>query len=186
MNNTLQFDRICRPAALLAAALKQLSSLLDSVSDAMYVQKPVGVIESSIGGHVRHCLDHFESLCAAIVTGELDYDRRERGTSIESSRCAAIEAIEGLLLRVARINHDDLDRPLRLTAMLSGDGTTIEAGTTVGRELAFVLSHTIHHNAIVSAMCRTLGVPLPARFGYAPATIAHLEQTACVPSPSSR
>ena len=55
-----------------------------------------------------------------------------------------------------------------------------EVETTAGRELAFVLSHTIHHNALIDVMARTLGVPVPDRFGYAPSTIAHLEKAACV------
>jgi hypothetical protein len=45
--------------------------------------------------------------------------------------------------------------------------------------LAFVLSHTIHHNAIIGVMANTLDIPLPARFGYAPSTIAHQEKVAC-------
>jgi hypothetical protein len=49
----------------------------------------------------------------------------------------------------------------------------------VGRELAFVLSHTVHHNALIAVMALTLGVSIPDRFGYAPSTIAHLEKVAC-------
>jgi hypothetical protein len=49
----------------------------------------------------------------------------------------------------------------------------------VGRELAFVLSHTVHHNALIAIMAQTLGVPVPARFGYAPSTIAYLEKAEC-------
>jgi uncharacterized damage-inducible protein DinB len=55
----------------------------------------------------------------------------------------------------------------------------MEVETTVGRELAFVLSHTVHHNALIAVMARTLGVPVPDLFGYAPSTIAHLEKAAC-------
>jgi hypothetical protein len=55
-----------------------------------------------------------------------------------------------------------------------------EVETTVGRELAFVLSHTVNHNALIAVMALTLGVPVPDRFGYAPSTIAHLEEVTCV------
>ena len=46
-------------------------------------------------------------------------------------------------------------------------------GSTVGRELAYVLSHTIHHNAIIGSMVKALGGVLPERFGYAPSTVRH-------------
>jgi len=63
--------------------------------------------------------------------------------------------------------------------MLGSELAPVEVETTVGRELAFVLSHTVHHNALIAVMAKTLGVPVPERFGYAPSTIVHLEKTAC-------
>jgi hypothetical protein len=42
--------------------------------------------------------------------------------------------------------------------------------STLGRELAFVASHTIHHFAIVALLLRDMGIGVPARFGYAPST----------------
>ncbi len=58
-------------------------------------------------------------------------------------------------------------------------GVPVQVETTVGRELAFVLSHTIHHNALIGVMAAMLGVPVPDRFGYAPSTLVHLEKRAC-------
>jgi len=57
-------------------------------------------------------------------------------------------------------------------------GPAISFGTTPERELAFVLSHTIHHHAVLGIMARELGVQAPERFGYAPATITHLAPAA--------
>jgi len=71
-------------------------------------------------------------------------------------------------------------RTAKQPAMVSSCLPPTEVETTAGRELAFVLSHTIHHNALIDVMARTLGVPVPDRFGYAPSTIAHLEKAACV------
>jgi uncharacterized damage-inducible protein DinB len=63
--------------------------------------------------------------------------------------------------------------------MVSAASPAVEVETSVGRELAFVLSHTIHHNALIGVMAMLLGAPLPDRFGYAPSTIAHLEKRSC-------
>lgn len=167
------------PFVQLAVSLRQLAELLAVTSDEQYIQNPVGVIASSLGGHVRHCLDHFEALCSGAATGAMDYDDRARGTRVETDRYAAQQSIRRLQDRVAMLDASMLTKAVRVTAMLAGDGTSIEATSSLGRELAFVLSHTVHHCALITAMCRTLGIPIPERFGYAPSTIAHLDGSAC-------
>ena len=42
-----------------------MGRLLESMTDDQYRIKPVG-FSSNIGGHVRHCLDHIDSLLAAL------------------------------------------------------------------------------------------------------------------------
>jgi len=39
---------------------------------------------ASIGGHYRHCLDHFTSLLRGLDAEAVDYDHRERDARIES------------------------------------------------------------------------------------------------------
>jgi uncharacterized damage-inducible protein DinB len=36
--------------------------------------------------------------------------------------------------------------------------------------VAFVVSHTIHHLAVIALLLRDLAVEVPPRFGYAPTT----------------
>lgn len=173
-----QADSLRKPVAALVQVLNQLSGLLASgVADAEYAANPVGVFPSSIGSHVRHCLDHVEALLAGAVCGHIDYDQRERGTQIERCRSAAIEAIEGMKRRLYRFEDAAIDRPLTVSIMLSGSDPPVEYASGLGRELAYVLSHTIHHNAIIGAMAKTLGRPVPDRFGYAPSTLAYLART---------
>ncbi len=64
--------------------------------------------------------------------------------------------------------------------MLSPSMTLNDLPPTGGRELAFTLSYTIHHNAIIAVAVKSLGLALPEHFGYAPATIAYLAQKRCV------
>jgi hypothetical protein len=42
--------------------------------------------------------------------------------------------------------------------------------STIGRELVFVTSHTIHHNAVVVYLLRAHGIEMGPRFGVSPAT----------------
>ena len=159
-----------------AALLEQLADVLGGIIDSQYVTKPVGVFRSSVGGHVRHCLDHVRALLAGLERGEIDYDVRERGTAVESDRSAAIDSARRLAAAVRSLPKASLPQALSVRVMLTADGRLAEFETTLGRELAFVFSHTIHHNAVVGAMVLMLGADLPAAFGYAPATIAHAGQ----------
>lgn len=163
----------------LLAVHRQLADVVESVSDEQYVQTPVAQVSGSLGGHVRHCLDHVESLLVAARTGQINYDARKRGTAVETSRTAAIEAIHRQERQLRRLAARPLSTPLRLTAMLSPSMTLEDVPSTLGRELAFALSHTIHHSAIIAVMVKLLGLPLPEHFGYAPATIAYLEKQQC-------
>ncbi len=158
--------------------LRQLGEVVSAMSDGQYVQSPVGVIQSSVGGHVRHCLDHVRALVLAAGGGEgatLSYDHRHRGTPVESSRGVALEAIEELSRSLGELTEEAVQRRLLVSVLMTANGPAVEARSSVGRELAFVLSHTIHHNALVGAMAAVLGVPMPARFGYAPDTVRHFE-----------
>jgi len=172
-----------RPCDVLVPLLRQLAGVLGAMSNAQYSQKPVGVVGGSIGEHVRHCLDHFAALVGGARTGTVAYDQRRRGTAVETQRCAAFLAIREL--ETALLEIGPAERTVRVRALLTADGVEVETESTLMRELIFVLSHTIHHNALIAVMCRTLGVPLPSRFGYAPATIANLERPACAPLRSS-
>jgi uncharacterized damage-inducible protein DinB len=163
----------------LARLIEELAGVVAALDDQKYVRKPVGVVPGSVGGHVRHCLDHVRALLLAAETGHLDYDRRERGTPVESSRPAALEAAAECAARLRRLAPGVLDRTLRVDVLLTADGLPHVFRSSVGRELAYVLSHTIHHNAILGAMVKTLGGELPERFGYAPSTIAHTKSAAC-------
>jgi uncharacterized damage-inducible protein DinB len=67
-----------------------------------------------------------------------------------------------------------------LEALVASDRPPVEALTSAERELAFVVSHTIHHNALVRVMVKLLGANVPADFGYAPSTIANRKARPCV------
>ena len=178
-NAAAQRSTSSTPAAALAALLGELAEVLSLLTDAQYAAKPVGPFDSSVGGHVRHCLDHARALLDGVGTGRIEYDARQRGTPIESDRRAAVEASRELRREVAALPAE-VDGQTVLAAMaVSSDAPPVSLTTTVGRELAFVLSHTIHHNAIIAAMAGTLGAAVPERFGYAPSTIAFLDQGPC-------
>lgn len=152
--------------------LHELYDIVQMIDDAQYTRSPVGPIHASLGGHLRHSLDHIEAFIAALPTGQLDYDARRRGGPIETQRTEAMKKIIDLSARLSKLAPMQIDQPLTLCTMMSVEAEPIETPSSVGREISFVISHTVHHNALIAAMIRHLGHAVPEHFGYAPSTIA--------------
>lgn len=177
-------DEMHRAISALVSVLRELAQVVAPLTPAQYTTAD-GIVPGAIGGHVRHILDHVVTLLAAADRAELTYDDRERGTPIETDPAAAIDLIHTLERQALQLDASVLSRPLEIPVMVCGDGTAVRTRSTFGRELTFVLSHAIHHNALIAAMLKLMGLKVPPRFGYAPATVAHLDHVACAPSRSS-
>lgn len=173
--------REAEPSAVrpIVGLLHQLFDLVESLTAEQYARKPVGVVESSVGGHVRHNLDHVEALLRGLRSGELSYDHRDRGTDVERDRVAAMTAILRLEAELNELAWDEVSNPLTLSTLVAPDLPPARVATTPDRELAFVVSHTVHHNAIIGIMVKLLGAEVPAEFGYAPSTIQHNRSRTC-------
>lgn len=160
--------------------LQELRDLVLMLSPAQFV-RPMGDLffNATVGGHVRHTIDHIRSLVDGRVSGCINYDARERGTSIESLPAAASAELNALVTAVEALRRIDHQEPVTVAIMPTRDGRAVGLSSTLGRELAFVLSHTIHHNASIRGMALVLGVTPPTTFGYAPSTLAHQDSKAC-------
>lgn len=175
---------IAAPCSTLVALLMQLREALRTLSSQQYARTPLAPFAGSVGPQVRHTLDHLLTLVEGIRSGALDYDRRERGTRVETERECALEQIDTLIAEIGRLSGVDPLRPLRVAL----NDATPEAATQwvdscAAREVAFIESHTVHHMALLAAMLRTLGVEPPAEFGYARSTLRFSRQSVCAPSP---
>lgn len=159
--------------AALAATLQQVHDLIAGMTDEQYVGVPGGVLASSIGGHVRHNLNHVAAALSGLPDGAVDYDRRERGTKVESDRSAAMAAVRNLQHELIRIDWCELPGAVRLSVLACPNNRPVELLTTPDRELAFVLSHTVHHNALIAVIAAAVGAAVPPGFGYAPATVVY-------------
>lgn len=167
------------PVRSLVDVLGQLAAVIERLSDEQYTARPVAVIDSSVGGHVRHCLDHVVALLTSLAGGAVNYDVRERGTRVECCRREALKRIRQLQDDLLRTGPISADQPLVVEALLTADGPAWELESTAGRELSFVLSHTIHHNALVGVIVRALGGEPPEDFGCAPSTLRHRAGQSC-------
>jgi len=154
----------------LVRLLEEMHALIDGLDDVEYAMPAPGRSSGGIGGHMRHCLDHVRALLTATNTGLCAYDRRQRNTGIETDRAEAMRASFQLMSAIGRLDPSLLERDVLVETQLDHGGAMITTRSTVARELMFVISHTIHHNAIVAQMLRARGVTMEPRFGLAPAT----------------
>jgi hypothetical protein len=170
-------ERIAGP---LAEILDELRLVVGTLSpDAYGVRMGEVFADATIGSHVRHCLDHVRAVVDGRIAGVIDYDHRNRGTAVETDPAEALAEIGRLSIGVRALQAAAAADPVSVAVMPTRDGECALLGSTLGRELAFVLSHTIHHNATVRGMVRTLGCQVPTNFGYAPSTLAHRDRCAC-------
>ncbi|MEV0372898.1 DinB family protein [Streptomyces sp. NPDC050636] len=156
-----------------AEPLHQVQELVGMLTDAQYAHRSCEGA-SSIGGHVRHCVDHYTAILVGVDSGTVEYDRRVRGTALETDRSVALARLGEVRSKVRGLASRPLDRPVEVISVVDPDGSVACTRSTAGRELLFVSHHAVHHVAVMVPMARTLGVNVPAQFGYAPATLAYL------------
>src|SRR4051812_41729070 len=161
---------VVAPVTALVRLLDDLGDVITRIPDDAFARRPAGRPSGSIGAHVRHCLDHVSALLDGIPAGRVSYDHRARGTESEAVRSAALTRLRALTQAVLDLDPHVMCRGVRLHVRLDTRGTCTEVQSTVARELAFVINHTIHHNATMALLLAEGGTQLPGRFGMAPST----------------
>jgi uncharacterized damage-inducible protein DinB len=152
------------------SCLHQGICMLTSLPDDIYSRPCADVFNSTIGGHMRHTLDHYSAFMQGLGGGRIDYDARERGTAIETDREAAIALSRRLAAFMESLGEADLERELFIRMDDGGDSSW--SRTSLRRELQFLLSHTIHHYALIVSIATRYGVSdFPENFGIAPSTL---------------
>jgi hypothetical protein len=161
--------------------LSQGEALLSTLDDAAYTAKIPAAFNASVGGHYRHCLDHFRSVFDGLDAAEVNYDNRKRDTRIETVREIALGHTRELLRASEGLRDWALNYPILARSKISyAIEESPAALSTVAREIMFCVVHAIHHYALIRVMCGMLSVPAPTGFGVAPSTIKHREFAATV------
>ncbi len=153
-------------------ALRQGLALLDRIDALTY---------PAVGPHVRHVLDHYAAFFAGFTGPTIDYDARQRNREIETERDAALVAIVDASGRLGDLDRGALEREIAVRSN-GGGGPEDLSRSTLRRELQFLLSHTVHHWALVRSILTRSGIEVAETFGVAPSTLRYREeQVACVP-----
>ena len=151
-------------------ALNQGEMLLRQLSDTAYCKPVDQVFQSTVGTHIRHNLDHYACFLHGLESGCIDYAARKRDSRLEQDRLYAINEIFRLRECLESMSTKQGNTCLQVKA----DVGASRAGTSIKRELEFLLSHSIHHYALVAIICRLQGIEVEPDFGIAPSTLRHL------------
>jgi uncharacterized damage-inducible protein DinB len=166
--------------------LRQGIDLLGQIDDDMYLKAVAPYAASGVGKHIRHNLDHYEMFLAGLPAGDIDYDGRQRDPQIETDRRYAIQKMLSIISRLEKLEAKNLNRSV--SVKMNEGRETQEASSrsqsTVWRELQFLVSHTVHHYALIAMILKLHGFDCSKDFGVAPSTLKYQQsQTAkCVPS----
>lgn len=159
------------------ACLEQGIALVKELSTEDFTAKHPALKSGSIGAHFRHNLDHYLRLRENLNTGSINYDARQRDAKIEEDPACAVQTMQALLEFFENITPDKLDQPLKVLMDCGSHDEANWSGSTLRRELQFLISHTIHHYAIIAMLCRLRGIEPAEHFGVAPSTL-HYRATA--------
>jgi uncharacterized damage-inducible protein DinB len=126
-----------------------------------------------VGSQFRHILDHYRSFLRGWAEGRVDYDARDRDRLVETDRAEAARVARLIIERLELIHVEDGDRILMVQMDCGGnDGVPDWRPSSVGRELQFLVSHTVHHYALIRLLLLDQGIEAGADFGTAPSTLA--------------
>lgn len=155
--------------------LTQLHDMLDQLNDQEYSRKLRILNENTIGKHVRHILELYECLLMGIPGQSVNYDDRERKPALEQDVLFAIAKITEVKEAVKSLE----DKSLTLWAAFHQEKEHMyKIDSSVFRELAYNIEHSIHHMAIIK-MALMVDFPLvqtAEEFGIAPSTLRYQQQ----------
>ncbi|RUR26720.1 hypothetical protein ELY33_16555 [Vreelandella andesensis] len=168
--------------------LEQVATLLQCTSDVVYQQRLGNQQTQSLGKHVRHILEHYQTLLEALAGSDqqkaFDYEQRQREAALENDPNHALTRVRALQTRLktyTSVPHDtlltlhypveEIPASSRLPA-----ATSLPITSSLGRELAFLTSHSIHHMALLCLFCEQLNIVLPSNIGVHPSTLRFWEK----------
>jgi hypothetical protein len=157
--------------------LSQMASVVQP-----YVGSRANTYGEHIGAHLRHIIEHYDTLAHALACSEscsnracvVDYDARQRDPRLEADPEVALNRIALLQRAFKAITDPLMERSVDVHTRggLQGEHN-FSTRSSVARELMFLNSHATHHFAILQGYARQRGETLGAGVGRAPATVAY-------------
>lgn len=156
-------------------AVKQLlaiQSILSQIKDEDYTASLSTLKSVSIGKHVRHIVEFYECLLFNNFDSIVNYDNRKRNLLLEENVKFTLDFILEIIDTLQKVENNS-----RILLVSKYQDKNISMESSLFREIAYNIEHTVHHLAIIS-IAITIHfkyINLDENFGYADSTIQYLQ-----------
>ena len=157
--------------------LKQGRELIQNISTNTYRNAFPGMKNGTIGAHFRHCLEVYQCFINGLDEACVDYDNRPRSEDLENDPYMAIATIDRIIRDLELMCSSTGGSSLKIICWNNDNTREMNFDTSFGRELMYLFSHSIHHYALIKMILLHHGIPVDDRFGVAPSTLVHWENT---------
>ncbi len=149
----------------------QCADLLQLVPTETYVVTPRD--NASVGAHMRHILDRYHCFFRGLGDGCIDYDNRGRDPEIESNLEAARFSVTSFQKRFEDLDMDAIERQVQVREAVHRETGAVTIPSTVAREMMGLITHSVHHLAIIALLLKARGIAVDPDFGKAPSTLIY-------------
>lgn len=166
--------------------IEQGRGVLRTLERGLYARPAPELRLAAAGGHFRHCIEFYDAFLCGLDDLHVDYDARQRDARIEGDPALADVQLGRIARELQAIGARDAATQLSVRPECA-DEHDPSSESSLARELHFLASHTVHHYALIAVVLRLHGYDPGPRFGIAPSTLEHLEQSlledtgACAP-----
>lgn len=150
----------------------QYDQLLKVISQSVYIDNSNS--SSSIGAYVRHILDRFHCFFSGLQDASIDYDASKRDKEIEQNIEAAMFAVVTVARRIEQLgDNPSIGNLICVRETVHPLSPAVEISSTIEREMMALITHSIHHLAIIALIARSFGYQMGEDFGKASSTIVY-------------
>lgn len=149
--------------------LLSINDLIASISVKQYAQSCNVIFDGTVGQHFRHIIEFYQSILETNGT-EICYDDRKRNLELEMKPTFAITVISRVISQIEHITMD-CDMQLKGNFSETDDLASQKISTSLERELAYALDHSVHHLALCKIALKHMGIAVQKDLGVAPSTI---------------
>lgn len=152
--------------------LEQIQQTLDVVNEC---QNRDDIYDNhNIGKHLRHVYDHFIAVMNGSASGDINYNLRNRDSMIERDINASYQQLAALVTWVENLAAPAEEVVQVISEVDCAKEQSQTFTSTLGRELLYLINHTIHHLAFIKLLLSHQNIMLPEAIGLAPSTASYL------------
>jgi hypothetical protein len=162
-----------------ATLLEHGIGLIERLQDPLFRGDPAGDGRDGVGKQFRHVIDFYGCCLDGLAEKRVDYTRRAREAAVEQDRSVAIDALRSVRDRLGKL-ADDAELSVVVDRLSGSEEPASWSRSSLLRELHFLMSHTVHHFALIRWILKLQGVEVEPGFGVAPSTLRYWSRSSAM------